>query len=361
MKINNILVFNPFGIGDVLFTTPLLRNLKEKFPSACIYYICNKRVCPIIRKNKFLYKIMIFEKDEWRDVLKKSKFNFLKKILSFGKEIKKCKIDIMFDLSMNSQYGFFFKMMGIKKRIGFDFKNRGRFLTHKINITKGYKEKHVAGYCLDLLKFLNISPNDYKFDLFLSESDIEASKDILNQYEDKKNKNLLVGICPGSGDSWQETAYFKRWPKESFIRLIDQLSEKQGVRIVLFGSKGEMALCEHISAKVKRKVLNLCGKFDLEKFCGLVSLCDIIISNDGGPFHIAQALGKKTFVFFGPVDEKVYGAYPNEDISKVFKKHLSCRPCYNAFKFKGCAFDKKCLRNISNDEVFEAIKKECLI
>ena len=361
MEINNILVFNPFGIGDVLFATPLIRNLKEKLPLARIYLICNRRVYPITKKNKFLYKVIVFEKDEWKGVLRKSKLEFFKKIFSFGNEIKKCKFDIMFDLSMNSQYGFFFKMLGIKKRIGFNFKNRGRFLTHKIDITDGYNKEHVARYCLELLKFLNISPKDYKFDLFLNDSDIEVSKNILKKYEYKKNKKALVGICPGSGDSWQDTAYFKRWPKENFIRLIDMLSEKQEVNIILFGSKGEMDVCEHIYDNVKQKILNLCGKLDLEEFCGIVSLCDIIISNDGGPFHIAQALGKKTFVFFGPVDEKVYGPYPDEAISVVFKKYLSCRPCYKAFKFKGCLKDKKCLRDIKSEDVFELIKNEFLI
>ena len=152
-----LLVFNPFGIGDVLFTTPLLRNIKENFPQAYLCFICNRRAYPLIADNVFLDKVFIFEKDEWRALLKASKRKFLNEFFKFFRDIKKEKFDVMFDLSLNSQYGFFFKLTGIKKRIGFNFKKRGRFLTQKIDIPY-YKDKHVARYYLDLINFLNINP-----------------------------------------------------------------------------------------------------------------------------------------------------------------------------------------------------------
>ncbi|MDD4955131.1 MAG: glycosyltransferase family 9 protein, partial [Candidatus Omnitrophica bacterium] len=310
---------------------------------------------PLLKNYPIIDKVFIFEKDEWKETLKESKIKFLKKAFSFFKEIKKEKYDVLFDLSLNSQYGFFFKMCGIKKRIGFNFKNRGRFLTDKIDIVSGYSDKHVAKYHLELLKFLNITPKDSKFELFLSEEPLKNAGKILEASGIKKD-DLLVAVCPGSGDSWRNTAYFKRWPQENFLNLCAKLTVETKAKILLFGSKPEAGVCSYVSGELKENIVDLCAKLDLQEFCAALSMCNLLITNDGGPFHIAQALGKKAIVLFGPVDEKVYGAYPITDNCVVFSKHISCRPCYKSFRFSGCNTDKQCLREIGVDEVFLAAK-----
>jgi lipopolysaccharide heptosyltransferase II len=371
-----VLIFNPFGIGDVLFTTPLIRNLKNNLADVSISYLSNRRAYPLLKENKFLDKVIVFEKDEWRACARNSKWTFLKKFLSFLRDIRKEKFDLVFDLSFNSQYGFFMKIAGIRKRIGYNFKKRGRFLTGKIDIPFGYKDKHVARYYLDLLKFLDIVPQDYKFDLFLSEEKKQKAEEQLEKYGIRKN-DVLVAVCPGAGDSWQETAYFKRWPKDYFLKLCKMMQEQLGAKVVLFGSKAENQLAEYIyngviSAKTtwchsresgnpeleeNHKPVNLCGKLSLEEFVGILSLCELVVANDGGAFHLAQALGKKIVVFFGPVDDKVYGCYPESSNCIVLGKVMECRPCYYKLKFQGCDYDKKCLRDISVEEAFAAVKQ----
>lgn len=352
-----ILIFNPFGIGDVLFTTPLIRNLKENFKDASITYICNRRTEPLLKSNIFLNKVMVFEKDEWRALASKSKFQFLKKFFSFLSEIRREKFDVMFDLSMNSQYGFFFTMAGVRKRIGYNFKNRGRFLTHKLELTQGFGGCHVADHYLTLLRFLDITPKEYPLDLFLSEDSKKKALEILRANIPDKD-SFLVAVCPGSGDSWQQTAYFKRWPQEYFLKVCERLQSEFGAKIILFGSKVEEPLCNFIYNGLPVKPLNLCGTIALEEFAGMLSFCKLVLTNDGGPFHMAQALHKKTVVFYGPVDERVYGPYPQQNANVVlFKKDLPCRPCYKKFKFPACPIDKKCLRDITPEEVIAATKK----
>ena len=71
---------------------------------------------------------------------------------------------------------------------------------------------------------------------------------------------------------------------------------------------------------------------------------------------MAVALGVKTVSMFGPVDEKVYGPYPSNEKHAVIKKDLPCRPCYKAFKFTGCSNNRKCLKDITVDEVYGQVK-----
>ena len=351
-----ILIFNPFGIGDVLCSTPLVRNIKEHLPDSSIFFICNRRVYPLLRNNKSIDRVMVFEKDEWKEAARESRFGFFKKFFAFKSQVKEGKFDIVFDLSLKSFYGFFFKICGIKTRIGFNFKNRGKFLTHKVDLAQGFRFKHVARYYLDLLKFLNIQPVDYKYDLPLSEPSIEVCERILRNNKISKD-DLLIGICPASGDSWGETAYFRRWPKENFAKLCDRLIKELGAKIVLFGSKSEMVICDEVHNQTSTKPLNFCGRLSLDNFCAMLSLCNLVITNDGGPFHMVQALDKRAIGFIGPVDEKVYGTYPDSGKYFVFTKTIGCRPCYKRFRFPKCEFDKRCLRQITVDEVFLKAKE----
>ncbi|MCM8831205.1 MAG: glycosyltransferase family 9 protein [Candidatus Omnitrophica bacterium] len=353
--IKKILIFNPFGIGDVLFTTPLIRNLKENFICQYLAYICNGRAYPLLKNNPFLDEIFIFEKDYWREILKESWFKFCKQYFSFLQKIRKMHFDVVFDLSLNSQYGLFFKMSGIKRRIGFNFKKRGRFLTEKLDIPTGFSQKHVARFYLDLLKFLKINPKEYNFDVFIENNAVREVESILVSF--MKENNAFVLVCPGSGDSWGKAAYFRRWPEDNFVDLCNKIQNNLSFNVVLTGSKAEMDICQYIYDKMEGKPINLCGKINLEEFVALISKSKLIITNDGGPFHIARALNKKIIVFFGPVDEKVYGPYLHLKDTFVFSKQLNCRPCYKGFRFLGCQYDKKCLREISPDEVYLTVRE----
>lgn len=359
MNISNILIFNPFGIGDVLFTTPLAVNLKEHLPHSSITYLCNRRTYPLLKNAPFIDSVFVFEKDEWRSLGQRSKSGFIKQLVSFYNTIRRNRYDVLFDLSLNSQYGLFFKLAGIPMRIGFDYKKRGRFLTHSLPLDSGYSSQHVVRYHLSLLSFLGISPTAYPLALGIADEAVKSISNLLAKYGYVLDRPFVI-VCPGSGDSWQSTAYYRQWPQEHFLRLIQMLIEKEGLQIILCGSNSERPICDYIAAKVSGHLLNLCGRIDLNEFCALVSRCTLMITNDGGPFHIAQALRKNTAVFFGPQNEMVYGAYPDESLCLVLRCNVSCRPCYKAFRFPGCEFDKRCLREITPEAAFAAIKSKFL-
>ena len=109
-KRKKILVINPFGIGDVLFTTPLIRAIKKAYPEWRIYFICNKRTRPILEHNPYIEKIIVVEKDEYRKLLKNSKWHFIKRFLSLLSRIKDNRFELAIDLSLGSQYSFFLKL-----------------------------------------------------------------------------------------------------------------------------------------------------------------------------------------------------------------------------------------------------------
>jgi len=318
--------------------------------------MCNKRTYPILKNHPLIEGVFIYERDDFEKIRKKSKILWIKSFLSFFEEIKKNKIDVSLDLSLNSQFGFFSWWAGIKKRIGLDYKKRGRFLTHKIKID-GFEDKHVVEYYLDLLSLFDVPVKKYPLEVYTDRESKRWVQEFL-----KKNdlgNDLKIGIAPCGGQAFGSQAYIKRWPKEKFSHLAMRLIKEFNAKIFLFAGPKEKAEVYNIIETLNKYNIN-CHEFTdlpLEKMIALIETCSLIVGNDTGPLRFADALKKKIIVLFGPVDERVYGPYPYEPHRQaIIKRDLACRPCYRKFRLPQCPYDKKCLRDIEVEEVFEAAK-----
>lgn len=354
-KFKRVLIINPFGVGDVLFTTPVIRNIRNSFKDIYIGYICNARTAELLKANPYVNTVFVFERDYYRNLGKKSKLKSLKAYFAFWNTIKNDKFDTVIDLSLARDYSFFCWLIGIKQRIGFNYKNRGTFLNKKINI-KGYDYKHVVEYYLDLLKYLKIECKDNYLDLFIRDEDRRWSQELSSAYGINKN-DILVAIIPGAGASWGKDASLKQWSVDGFARVADRLSSEQEVKILILGDSKDRSSCVKVADKMNSPAIQCCGETSLMQFAGLLAKCKLVITNDGGPLHLAVASGVKTVSIFGPVDDKVYGPYPRTDSHRVIKKDLDCQPCYHRFKLPPCKRNRECLTNINTEQVFKTVKE----
>lgn len=349
-----ILIINPFGVGDVLFTTPLISNIKDTYPESIIGYWCNERVEGVLKDNPRIDKIFALSRGDIKKIYAQSKLNGIRRSLNLFSRIKKEKFDISFDFSLDHRYGFISWLSGIKNRLGFNYKRRGFFLTDKIDL-EGYTYKHVVEYYLDLLKLIHTEPKRFNLELYVPDADRIRSRKILNGYG-INSSDLLIGIAPGAGASWGKDALLKHWPAEKFAQLGDRLINGFDAKILILGDQSERPIAAKVVAEMKKKAVDLVGKTSLEELIAIMDTLQILITNDGGPLHMAVALGKKTLSFFGPVDPKVYGPYPPDQKRHiVLKGTLECIPCYRNFSLAGCQKNKECLKNIGVDEALAAV------
>ena len=347
-----ILIVNPFGIGDVLFTTPLIANLKEAMPDCFIGYVCNIRTKDILLNNPKIDKVFIYEKDQFRKLFRASKILGIRKVIKLLNSIRKKKFDIAFDLALGQEYGFFLWLAGIKKRIGYNYKNRGIFLTDKID-TQGYDKRHIVEYYLALLKLIGIEPKPKDLEFPLGPKDLEWAENYLKENE-LTDDDILIGLIPGGGASWGTAAFRKQWPIHRFAHLANQIVDRFGAKIMLFGDETEVALCNQVASLIKDMPIMACGKTTISRFAALLKKCKLIICNDGGPLHLAVSQGVRNISIFGPVNPLVYGPYPKSENNLVIKKDLVCQPCYQRFKLKGCRH-MDCLNTIEVREIMSAI------
>lgn len=354
-KIKKILLVNPFGIGDVLFSTPLVKALRDHYPGAFIGYLCNRRTEQLLATNSNIDEVFVYEKDEFRRMWSRSKTDCLKKFLQLLLSIKKKKFEVLIDLSLGHQYSLLSMLIGIRTRIGFNYKKRGRFLTQKTDI-EGYEGKHIVDYYLSLLRFLNIKvPETARLEFFTEPTDDLWAEDFLRDHKLNKEASI-VAIIPGGGASWGEKAVYKHWGEEKYSRLIERLSKELTKKVIIFGGSGEAEKCAKIASLSKVSPINACGDTDLGRLAALLRSCDLVITNDGGPLHVAVSQFVPTISIFGPVDEAVYGPYPWDENNAVIKRDLDCRPCYKKFKIPECN-NRICLQDIKVEDVFDTAKQ----
>ena len=371
-----ILIINTFGIGDVLFSTPLISNIKAQMPGVFVGYIGNCRTAAMLKNNPKINKVFVYERDEFYDVYKRSKAAFFKKWAGFAKDLKNEHFDCVLDLSLQESFGFLTGLIGIKQRIGFNYKGRGRFLTKAIPF-KGYENKHVTEHYLELLKEIGVNVQTNGLEFAVAEEERRWAHELL-QRNGLLNKKPVVALIPGGGASWGKDAAFKRWPAGSYAKLTDKIIEKFSAAIILMGDKKEKEICEELKGKLEflrpfgpqddpsgikknvptGSVLDLCGSTTLGQMAALLSNCTLAIVNDGGPLHVAAAVGAKTVSIFGPVDEAVYGPYP-ADGHKVVTSNVACRPCYRQFRRASCEHIS-CLNNITVEDVFRKVEEVLL-
>jgi lipopolysaccharide heptosyltransferase II len=350
-----ILIINPFGIGDVLFTTPAIKAIKDRYPDSFIGYWSNLRVKPILESNPQINKVFALSRGDLKKFYQESFFKGAWSAIKLVCQIKKERFDICLDFSLDHRYSLLAKIIGIRQRIGFNYKDRGRFLTKRIDLT-GYQQKHVVEYYLELLKFLNISAQNKSLCLaVLPESELKA-KNILAA-AGIEEVDCVIGIAPGAGGSWGKDAIYKHWPALKFAQLADKVAAAFKAKIIILGDESERKIAEVIVHAMRNKPINFIGKTSLDILPAVIKNCNLLITNDGGPMHMAVALGVKSVSVFGPVSEIVYGPHPPSDQHVVLKGDMDCRPCYKNFRMPVCDRDRECLKQVSVDAVFDAVAR----
>ena len=159
----------------------------------------------------------------------------------------------------------------------------------------------------------------------------------------------IISICIGAG------FYTKRWPAENITELIDKIFENRMGKVILLGGKVDEESADQITGGTKSEVLNLCGKLSLIESAAVIKSSNMVISNDTGLMHIAQALKKNLVAIFGSTTKEL-GYFPVGRNSVVIEKELYCRPCSHNGKEKCPEKHFRCMKDISPEEVFETIK-----
>ncbi|WP_367154461.1 lipopolysaccharide heptosyltransferase II [Methylomonas sp. HYX-M1] len=156
--------------------------------------------------------------------------------------------------------------------------------------------------------------------------------------------NPVVALCPGA-----EYGPAKRWPVEHFAQLGRCLAAR-GWQVWLFGSEKDAAIAGKINALSGQSFSNFAGKTSLADAVDLMSLADVVVSNDSGLMHVAAALDKKLVALYGSSDPGF--TPPLHPAAQIVRLGLECSPCFR----RECPLGHThCLTEISPDQVLQAM------
>lgn len=350
-SIRNVLVVQPYGIGDALFMTPFLRALRTVPTVERVDLLLGSRTEPIFRTNPHVDEIFSVDKGKWHA---EGKGKFFKDAFSLWRRLRS-RYDLLIDFSLQREYGFYAEFfLGIPRRIGFNFKNRGIFLTQSLPLPGGFEGAHGVDFYCEPGKFLGLEIEDRFLEFYLSGEDSDEAEKILKE-KSVSASSRFVAVAPGGGESWGKDAILKRWPVVHFVEMLSLVKERVDFEgVLVLGSREERALGEEIQRNSPLPVINLCGELSLGGVAALLEKALVFLANDGGLVHLARAVDTPLIAFYGPADPRVYGPYPAvPHVVPVVRQNLPCRPCYSRFRYNSACPDRECLSALSPREVLE--------
>ncbi|MCY4110262.1 MAG: glycosyltransferase family 9 protein [Chloroflexi bacterium] len=148
----------------------------------------------------------------------------------------------------------------------------------------------------------------------------------------------------------------KIWPAERWKELAVLINEETGARLVTIGDEFERKTARSVIRSVPR-THDLTGKTSLAELAAVISRCDVLISGDSGPLHLATALGKRVVGLYGPTDPVLSGPFADDAI--IVRTGIPCSPCYDLRAPADCPFgDTLCMEWITPRQVMEAALKQ---
>jgi len=165
----------------------------------------------------------------------------------------------------------------------------------------------------------------------------------------KTSRQSLIGINPGP--SWR----VREWDAFKWQKLINRIHSEYDAVIIQFGTNKGDGSCEYDNLT---GVKSMAGRLKGEELVALIAICDLIISIDSGPVHVAGAVGKPVIGLFGPLDP-ASRLPPNSEAIGLFGD-VPCLFCHNRTPVihwcDGCPNDIACMKRLDEHTVFEAVK-----
>ena len=333
-KPQNIIVRMPNWVGDMVMATPILSDLRKAFPDARLTAMCRAPISDLLQEDVEIDELFSFTKSS-RLVRRDEKKNILDRLRSGH-------YDLGLILPTTFSSAWWFWQGKVKIRIGFDGAGRRALLTHPLEKPVNVQKQHLIMTYKHLLSPLGIPISDTKPRLYLKENEIDLAKILLSQHGVKPH-HKIIGINPGA-------AYgsAKCWLPERFREVTMKLLEDKDVIVVYFGDLVTSTLVKEVCQGLSTRVVNMAGLTSLRELACLISLCNVLLTNDSGPMHIAGALGTPIIALFGSTSSIVTGPWQE---SKVIQKHVECAPCYR----RTCPIDFRCMKQIGVEEVVQSI------
>ena len=336
-----ILVVEYWNLGDLAILVPFLTNLRRAFPGAKISLLLNEGLESLLDGQGVVDEFIPVRVPWARHFNRWRKYNpFSLDWIGFARKIRllrKRRFDWAFAGRLDVRDNLILYLSGARRRIGYGLAGGGSFLTDLV--IPDLSRPHRADLWLRLLEGLDVPVDRTLARLHLSRSEVTAARSQLAKLGIPSDA-LLIGVHPGARIAT------RRWGEDRFAEVARRLLKQTDAHILWFSEP---------RTSTQGPALERCHTVSMSfrPFLSLLSCCQLLLCNDSGPMHLANLLSVPVVAVFGPQKPEWYGPRGPHD-RVVIRPEFSCRPCWDY-----CVFDQPyCLRAISIDEVYDAVKNQ---
>lgn len=324
MKSSNlkILIIRFSSIGDIIYTTPVIRCIKQQLPGVEVHYITKANFKFLLENNPYIDKLHLLKG----------------KLSDSIKELKSENFDYVVDLHNNLRSTL------IKLRLGVKFstykKERlKKWLAIQYKINK-VKPTHLVDRYMETVKFLGVENDQKPIDYFLM-GDYDINK-LVPESHQKNYVTFIIGA----------THFTKRMPNQKVVSVCKSFNKP----VILLGGKDVEENGKMIEAAAGGNVYNACGKLGFNESVYLVKNADKVIGFDTGLTHIAESFNKEIVSVWGSTVPELLGVQPYKiDHSYEAGVNLPCRPCSKFGRSKCPLGHFKCMWDIDESKITEIV------
>lgn len=345
-NIKTILLFRTGNLGDIVCSIPAFKAVRKKFPSSRIILLThieqifdNTQTLTSLIGDNIFNEIIYYKREDLKN---------LGKLGLLVNRIKRYRVDVMIYLSQYDVTFFkllrdmlFFYFSGCKKLYGFKL-NKHRIF----RIAQRYYRKFDCENerLLKVLLPLGMYQENADVTLLVNKEDKQFIDNLWSNSQ-KLNSRPRVAINPGAKFP------VRRWPKEFFLELAKVLVDRHRAFIILIGGRDAADICEFIENNLGYDCLNLCGRTNFMQTAEAISRCDLLVSCDSGPLHLAVAVRKPVVGVYSARDYPNCW-YPIGDNHIIIRHDLPCQIC-----LKTKCMTAECIKTIEMEEVLAACQQ----
>jgi predicted lipopolysaccharide heptosyltransferase III len=337
-------------IGDVVFTTPVIRSLRRHFPDAHLTYVVEPAAAPVVDGNPHLDELIVAPR--------RRGLSRLADDLRLGRRLRRGRYDIAIDLHGGPRGAFLVWMSDAPMRIGYTIRGRRWMYTHVVGRSPELIPRHSVQNQGDLLRPLGIDACDPGSEPVEMREDARATRAVAARL-------AAAGVGPSDPIAVVHVSAgnpFRRWPADSFAELAAALVRRgRASHVVLVSGPSESAAAEAIARDARQRLgvedhRVSAGDYDLAELRALVARAAVYIGGDSGPLHVASTTTTPIVLLLGPtLPER---SRPWRDArwftEIVDAGPLPCRPCNQRRCEPG---DFRCLSRIPAGRVVDAAER----
>lgn len=337
----NILLIRLSSLGDIVLTSPAIRAVRQHFPQARISMLVAKQSTDLLTENPHLDEVIPFDRKAGN-----KDTGEMRRIICLLRERR---FDLAIDFQRKFRTSLLAYLSGAKCRVGYHQPNgvlctvRVPDLNTKAIRAGRISSAHAIDRYFDLLHPIGIEATDRTLELFITEADRAFAHQMIASKGIEADQ-LQVGLFPGAG--WK----LREWMPDRFAAIGDRVAKQFDAQVLLFGGPHEGELVQQVGDLMTTEAISLADTLRIRQLAALIEGCNLFVTNDTGPMHVAAAMHTPTVALFGPGDHIRF--QPLDPIHTTIRHHVPCNPCK---QFTNKCKNNICMKRITVDEVWETV------